>query len=175
MNRAEEEKRIEELLAPLARVEPATMPHAGRSRASMRTVAPTVVIVLAALAAAALGATQIFGPLHGETQKPGATPLTCIGVVGKPASVASAYLARHGYSVSWRLENFGATIITPKRPNEPTAVIGGESRTVRHPPRNGIVANVLPAASGKPKDIIVIVVGKSDPNAPSVAGPEHCP
>jgi hypothetical protein len=175
MNQLEEEKRIEEFLVPLAKIAPARMPRTGRGRTSVRIVALGVITLSVVLAAAALAATQIFGPLHNQTQKPGAVGLTCLGVVGKPASVASTYFARHGYSVSWRLENFGATIIPPKHSNEPTAVLGGESRTVRRPPRNGIVANILPAASGKPKDVVVIVVQKSDPNAPSVAGPKHCP
>jgi len=172
MNRNEEidSKRVEEFLSPLASVRPVTLarPRAVRRR---RRLVLVIASALALSGAAAVAADEIFNP-HDATVEIAPNPLTCAGLIGKPAEDAAAYFAARGYEVSWRFDTFGGKVGTPTAGGV-VAVTGGQAAEESSPRPGSVVWDILPLGQD-PKRVVVRTRSPDDPNAPHVEPPRNC-
>ncbi|MBS1878598.1 MAG: hypothetical protein JST31_03700 [Actinobacteria bacterium] len=174
----DDERVVAEFLQPLSELQPASRPAAGRARRPVRrTVRRTTVVAFVAIClgtGGALAATGVFGPLHDVTLQPPANPISCSGLIGRPAGAAIRFFSAHGYSVSWRYQTFGTTVVEPSHPGEPTGVVGGRSTEVERPPHGTVLFDAEIVGGADSKRVIAFAVDRDDPNAPQVQPPRGC-
>lgn len=173
---ANHKKLVQDFLAPLDSIQPATYRVPRFRKARVRHITLIALISMALLVAGAAAANQVFGPLHNATEQPEAQPVTCSGIIGQPVARAEEFFAEHNYQVSWRLEHFGSTELPGRSANEPNAVLEGKAEIVHRPPAGTIVYDAVELDEARsPKSVIAFAGYPGDPNAPKIAPPSNCP
>jgi len=161
-----EDLAVAQLLAPLADVEPVTLPGPAARRARRRWSGARRVAILGVAAALATAATGfaldelLIRPANISPISPG-QPFACANLVGAPATRAALYFTIRHVPVAWRLTRYPA----------PGTGGLGETTSPIAPPPGSIVEDVQ---SGPGDGVIVFLRGGDDPNAPPLRPPPPC-
>jgi hypothetical protein len=172
----EDDQRVRELLSPFERVDPVV-----RRRSLPRQRRRTMLLVLAGvaaagmIAAAALAATGVFGPLH-EAKLQVAPPNVVLDsgraceLIGGTAAHAETVLSQNGYQIEWRFQHWGTQVLTPATSTTPGAIGGGYTTTPKTVPPTSVVWDITPDTRAA-KTVFVFVQAPDDPNAPQIVTP----
>ena len=163
-------KQVEEFLAPLEAVQPVTLPSRRDVPRGRRLVLITAIVAVLG-GGAALAGYEVFNP-HDATIEVPSNPLTCAGLIGKPAEEAEAYFEERGVEVEWRFDTFGDKV-GRTAPSGVFSVAGGHAAEESSPRPGSVVWDILPLGRDS-KRVVVRTKSPDDPNSPKVEPPKNC-
>ncbi len=172
---------VRELLAPLERVQPVTLPVvAQQGRRSRKPLLVAVAVGAAILVGGGLALASAFGPLHGATLQPAPPNLSlpkgqiaACRLIGQPAAKVADSLTQNGYQIEWRFQHWGSNSAASGNSTTPSAVSGGYTTAPASVPADSVVSDITPDESAQNK-LFVFVQAPNDPDAPTIAAPS-CP